>query len=287
MSAKTSPQPGRVCALPVMLLALLLAGPPASPAGAPPAQPLAAVSWQSLRPGLEFGFWEVQSANRAGSTRLALLRVNPHRFQFRVLAGEVGDEGFSAAQWRRLSGALAVFNAGQFTPQHAYLGLLIQDGRQITRPVTNLEAVLVAEPSEPGLPLARVIDLHYTPLPLPESPYRQAAQSLMLIDRFGQIRVRRSGKIAHRTLVAEDEKGRILVMISEGKHTLWDLAQSIAESGLGLREVMCMDGGAEAQLVVAVDGFTYQQTGGPKGSPDLPLPWPAANLPAALAIFAR
>lgn len=280
MPDHSPPHHGRGALLTLLCLALLSAGPAT-------AQTVPAVSWQGLRPGLEFGFWEVQSANRAGSTRLALLRVDPRRFQFRVLAGEVGDEGMSAAQWRRQSGALAVFNAGQFTPQHAYLGLLIQDGRQITRPVTNLEAVLVAEPSEAGLPLARVIDLHYTTLPLPQIPYRQAAQSLMLLDRFGQIRVRRSDKVAHRTLVAEDDQGRILVMISEGKHTLWELARSLVEPGLGLREVMCMDGGAEAQMVVAVDGFTYQQTGGPKSSPDLPLPWPAANLPASLAIFAR
>ena len=272
--------------MPGLLLALLLQS-------APPAQAqstaslAAAVTWQALRPGLAFGFCEVESATRAGSTRLALLRVDPKRYHFRVLSGEVGDEGFSAAEWRRKSGALAVFNAGQFTPQHAYLGLLIQDGRLLTRPVTNLEALLVAEPEELGLPQARVIDLQYTALPLPALPYRQAAQSLMLLDRFGQVRVRRSGKVAHRTLVAEDGQGRILVLISEGKHTLWDLARFIADSGLGLREVMCMDGGAEAQLVVSVDGFSYQQTGGPKDAPDLPLPWPTANLPAALGVFAR
>lgn len=270
-----------------MLLALLLLAAPASQAAPPPTAIPTAATWRVLRPGLEFGRLEVDTATRAGSTRLALLRVEPARYSFRVLAGEIGDEGMSAAQWRQKSGALAVFNAGQFTPQHAYLGLLIQDGRQITRPVTNMEAILVAEPEEPGLPPARIIDLHYTTLPLPQSPYRQAAQSLMLVDRFGQVRVRRSDKVAHRTLVAEDGQGRILVMISEGKHTLWDLARSIAEAGLGLREVMCMDGGAEAQLDLAVDGFTYQQTGGPKGAPDLPLPWPAANLPAALGIFPR
>jgi uncharacterized protein YigE (DUF2233 family) len=273
--------------LPLLLLALLLVAAPALQALPPPAPPPAAVAWRELRAGLDFGHLEVETATRAGSTRLAILRVDPARYQFRVLAGEVGDEGFSAAQWRQQSAALAVFNAGQFTPQHAYLGLLIQDGRQLTRPVSNMEAILVAEPEEPGLPLARIIDLQYTSLPLPQSPYRQAAQSLMLVDRFGQIRVRRSGKVAHRTLVAEDGQGRILVMISEGKHTLWDLARFIADAGLGLREVMCMDGGAEAQLDLLVDGIAYQQTGGPKNSPDLPLPWPAAYLPAALGIFAR
>jgi hypothetical protein len=99
--------------------------------------------------------------------------------------------------------------------------------------------------------------------------------------------VRKSDKIAHRTLVAQDDRGRILVMVSEGRHTLWDLARFVADSGLGLREVMCMDGGPEAQLDLEVDGLAYQQYGGPVSSSDLPLPWPTANLPAALAIFPR
>lgn len=246
-----------------------------------------AIDWRSLGPGLDFGMLDVEAPNRGGSARLALLRVDPERYAFRVLSGEVGDEGFSAADWRKRSGALAVFNAGQFTAQHAYLGLLIKDGQLITRPVNNMEAVFVSEPEDPSQPKARVLDLRYTPLPTQPAPYRQAAQSLMFLDRFSQVRVRRSGKVANRTLVAEDGQGRILVMISEGKHTLWDLANFMADAGLGLREVMCMDGGAEAQLDLEVGGFAYRQTGGPGGSPDLPLPWPAAKLPAALGIFPR
>jgi len=150
-----------------------------------------------------------------------------------------------------------------------------------------MEALFVAETEEPGLPLARVLDLHYTPFQAQGTLYRQAAQSLMFLDRYGQIRVRKSDKIAHRTLVAQDGQDRILVMVSEGRHTLWGLARFVADCGLGLREIMCMDGGPEAQLDLEVGGVIYQQYGGPVSTSDLPLPWPTANLPAALAVFPR
>lgn len=242
--------------------------------------------WLSLRPGLEMRFLEAASV-RVGSPRLAVLRADPREVRFKVLAAPPGHPGFNANQWRKTSGALAVFNAGQYAEDRSYLGLLIHDGQQRGRLMGHLEALFVAEPSEAGLPPARVLDLHYTPFPAATSPYRQAAQSLMLLDRFGTIRVRRTEKLAHRTLVAQDGQDRVLVMVTEGRHTLWELARYISEAGLGLREVMCMDGGPEAQLDVAVDGFTYGQAGGPTSSPSLPLPWPTANLPAALAIFPR
>lgn len=273
------PSPSRpLPRLPGLLLACLLLL---------PAPALAEMKWQELRPGLEFGFLLAEASTRAGSPRIAALRVDPERMRFRVLAAVEGQKGRRAGEWRKLSGALAVFNAGQFAADRSYLGLLIQDGRQRGRLMGHLEALFLAEPEEPGLPLARVLDLHYTPFQPQASPYRQAAQSLMLLDRFGQIRVRKSEKIAHRTLVAQDGRDRVLILVTEGRHTLWELAKFVSEAGLGLREVMCMDGGPEAQLDLAVDSFAYQQYGGPVSSSDLPLPWPTANLPAALAIFPR
>ncbi|MFH1059720.1 MAG: phosphodiester glycosidase family protein [Pseudomonadota bacterium] len=260
------------------LWALLLLAPPAQ-AGEP--------AWRELRPGLDLAFLSAETSVRAGSDRLAILRVDPERFRFRILAAAEGQDGYTASEWRKRTKALAVFNAGQFTAERTYLGLLIQDGRRRGNQVAHLEALFLAEPEDPLLPRARVLDLHYTVFDPVGGPYRQAAQSLMFLDRFGQIRVRRSQKVAHRTLVAEDGQGRIWVMVTEGKHTLWELAKVIAETNLGLREVMCMDGGAEAQLDLQAGDASYQQTGGPSESPDLPLPWPSATLPAAVAIFPR
>ena len=242
--------------------------------------------WRRLLPGLDFALWDAGATVRAGSEKIALLRVDPRRFAFRVLAAPPGRAGFTAEQWRHRSQALAVFNAGQYAADGTYLGLLVQDGHPRGHLIRRLEALFLAEPEEPSLPPARVLDLRYTAFDLKSNPYRQAAQSLMLLDRFGHIRVRRSPRVAHRTLVAEDSRGHILVMVTEGGHTLWELAHFLARSRLGLREVMCMDGGPESQLDLRVGGFSYQQFGSPSGTPQL-LPWLPPPLPAALGVFPR
>lgn len=243
--------------------------------------------WRELRPGMEFSFLDASESSRSGGSRLACLRLDPKHVRFSVLAVPDGREGHTAGEWRRQTGALAVVNAGQFASDRSYLGLLVSGGRSRGHLAQKLEALFAAEPEVKSLPLARVIDLRYTAYRIEDSPYREVAQSLMLLDRFRQIRVRKSPKVAHRTVVAEDNTGRILVMVSEGGHTLWELAYLLAGSPLKMREVMCMDGGGQSQLDIMVDDFMYSQYGDPTDSPDLPLPWPTPSLPAALGVFPR
>lgn len=243
--------------------------------------------WRVLEPGLEFAFLNAGTAARAGSVRVAVLRVDPGRYAIRVLAAPPGQDGHPAHEWRRRSGALAVVNAGQYMPDGNYIGLLIMDGRQRGRLASKPEGLFVAGPEDPSLAKARVLDLRYTAFDLRQNPYRQAAQSIMLLDRFGQIRVRPSARLAHRTAVAQDDQGRILMLVTEGGHTLWELAAFLRSQGLGLREVMCMDGGQESQLDIKVEDFSYRHQGGPSGSPGVPLPWPAPPLPAVLGVFKK
>lgn len=242
-------------------------------------------AWQNLAPGLEIALWENLVPSRSGSSRVAVLRVDPSRYGFKVLAAPKGEEGQTAGQWREQSGALAVFNAGLYTPEGRHLGYLLQNGQELSPQVPQQDGLFLAEPREPELPAARILDLRYTPFDPRLNPYQQAAQSLMLLDRFGMIRVRRSPKVANRTALAIDEQGRILVVVTEGGHTLWELARALKNSGLGLREVMTMDGGAESQLAVEVGEFAYEHYGRVAPTPDLP--WTRQSLPAVLAIFKK
>ncbi|KIX15195.1 phosphodiester glycosidase family protein [Dethiosulfatarculus sandiegensis] len=242
------------------------------------------LSWQILRPGLSLSVIQASDTARTGSEDVILLKINPQVLGFRVLAAPNGERGYDAGDWRKKTGALAVVNAGLFTPEKNYLGLLIKDGRRLSRLASRPAGLFVAEPDDPSLPKARVLDMQYTALDIEHLPYRQAAQSIMLLDRFGNIRVRRTAHVANRTALAEDSSGNILVIITKGEHTLWEFADYLAKSGLDIREVMCMDGGPEAQLDLKVGDYTLTQYGSPSGS--MGLPWPSAALPVALGIFA-
>jgi hypothetical protein len=154
-----------------------------------------------------------------------------------------------------------VFNAGQYYPDLAYMGLLVSGGRTVSRrPHPTFRAALVAEPVGGG-PGARVVDLERVPLDPARPGWREVAQSFMLLDSMGVVRVRRTDRVANRTAVAEDRDGRLLVVVSEGGYTLFDFARMLRALPLGVTLAMSMDGGNESQLVVRHGRFRYASFG--------------------------
>lgn len=219
--------------------------------------------WRELGPGLEFTLLHGEPYCRRGSSAIAVLRLDPERVRLRVRHYTENPEPrpLDVVEWQRLTKAVAVFNAGQFHPDFRPLGLLASGGRWLyRRPHPDFQALLVAGRRSDGRG-ARVLDLTSHPRSPDSLPWNEVAQSFMLFDTSGTLRARRSERIANRTVVAEDRQGRLLVVVSEGAYTLADLAHVLQQSTLGLRHAMNMDGGREAELVVARGSFRYASFG--------------------------
>jgi hypothetical protein len=271
---------GRIAALAALLVAVLVLA-----RGAPRPR------WKALRPGLEFATMSGEPYCRRGSTQIALLRIDTARARVRVHSfGLTPDHRpLDAVEWMRLTSAEAVFNAGQFLPDWRYLGLLVCGGNVVSRRVhPTFKAALVADPLDEGEAEARVLDLEREPLDPGQLRWREVAQSFMLFDGSGRVRVRSSDKVANRTAVAEDRDGRLVVFVSEGGYTLDDFARLVQKSPFEIAHAMSMDGGSESQLCVNAGGFHYTCIGGltreTKGDVD---PSTRVPLPAVISVSAR
>jgi len=186
---------------------------------------------------------------------LLILKIDPERFRFSTYHFQ--DEGMAAPltiqEWQYRTGASVMFNAGLFRADYSYLGLLRKDGRWLgANPHPRWLGLFVAEPAaaQTKLPKARVVDLETEPALVQNLPYREAAQSIMLLDRTGNPRVRHSGKRAHQTVVGEDQRGRILIIKTTDTVALWELAVCLREGPLGIALAMAMDGGASSDLLI-------------------------------------
>ena len=239
--------------------------------------------WRSLAPGVEFATVRGEPYCRSGSTTIAVLRLDPAQARLRVrhYSREAGERPLDIVEWQRRSGALAVFNAGQYYRDLSYMGLLAGGGRLFSqRGHPTYRAALVAGPRGGGRG-ARVLDLSQERLVPDSLAWREVAQSFMLFDRAGTVRVRRSDQVANRTAVAEDRQGRIVVLTSEGGYTLSDFARLLQGLPLDLALAMAMDGGREAELVVSAGSFRYasfgrwEQGAGAREAPVPPVPLPA------------
>lgn len=238
--------------------------------------------WRTLRPGVEFAILRGEPYCKSGSSSIALLRLDPARVRVSVhhYTRQPEREPLTLLEWRRRLEAIATFNAGQYYPDLSYMGLLVSDGRVVSgRAHPRFRAALVASPV--GRARARVLDLDRTALDPADGRWRDIAQSFMLFDARGTRRVRKSEQVAHRTAVAEDRSGRLVVITTEGGYTLWEFAELLQNAPLSLSHAMSMDGGREAELCVEAGSFRYESTGRWDDSGDAP---GQVRLPAVIAV---
>jgi uncharacterized protein YigE (DUF2233 family) len=233
---------------PLLFLALIAFGPT-------PALSAADFSWDRLLEGLAAAMWEPRgTCVEEGMAPMVVLKVDPARFRFATF--HFRQEGLAAPptilEWQEYTGAAVVLNAGQFLADYSYLGLLFKDGRSIGgKRHPSWHGLFVAEPLDHGLKQAGILDLSIERFTEMQPAYREAAQSLMLLDRRGQTRVRRSGRQAQQSIVAEYEDGSILLIKTTEETALWELANCLKAGFSGIRQALVLDGGSSSDLLVS------------------------------------
>ncbi len=186
---------------------------------------------------------------------LVAVEIDPDRYRFTV--HQYQQHGLSEPpdirEWQEQTGHDLVFNAGLFRENYAYLGLLYGNGRSLgSKRHSTWLGLFAAEPAtDRSSRRARVLDLTYDSFDEQHVPYREVAQSLMLLDRTGKVRVRQTGKRAHQTLVAEQGDGHLLVLKTTEAASLYSLGECLRDTFPSLRQVMAMDGGSSSDVAVS------------------------------------
>lgn len=247
---------------------------------------------QELLPGLEWIRWDGGTACRSGDPGIGVLAADPNLFRFQVLhyASQGESQPLTLWEWLDRSRPLALFNAGQYYPDYSYMGLLIHQGRPIKGRLHPLfQALFVAEPVDDMPPRARIIDLANDVFDPKKPAFLEAAQSFMLLDRAGSLRVQKTLNVANRTVVAEGRDGKLWVFVTRGGYTLWELGELLRSGPFPIAQAMSMDGGDEAQLLVRVGGFLYDSMGSWGATEGTGQPGPRARtpLPTVVGIFPR
>ena len=209
--------------------------------------------WEPLASGLTASIWQPDE-RCPDIDRLLVVKVDPalHRFSVHYYTQEGLLHPPTIDEWQKRTRHEILFNAGLFRENFAYLGLLFKDGKSLgSRRHSIWQGLFVAEPQPPhSAPKAGILDLASDVFHEEPPAYLEAAQSLMLLDRKGTIRVRQTAKRAYQTVVAEDTDGHILILKSLGLVTLHGLGQCLRDTFPSITLAMAMDGGSSSDLFV-------------------------------------
>lgn len=222
--------------------------PPPTPTPPPTSTPEAEdTGWVALAPGVEGR--RLWADTGAGRERLTLLRFEPTYIRLRVVYAPQHPRRLS--EWAQLMPtALAVVNAGYFTPEMRATGLVISDGVLHGRSYDDFAGMLAVDSA--GQISLRWLRL--TPY-RPDEPLVQAVQSFPVLVKPGGVMGfpadADEGQRARRTVVAQDIHGRLLLLVSPApRFSLHELAVWLTTSDLEIDIAMNLDGGTSTGLWV-------------------------------------
>lgn len=211
------------------------------------------IAWDRPAEGLAIGVWD-PSPRCHDVPPLVVSDIDPLRYQMSVhyFRNEPFREPPDIHEWQRRTGHDLVFNAGLFRENFSYLGLLYAKGKPLgSKRHASWMGLFVAEPTEGGASRAGILDLSIDPFDEERPPYGEAAQSLMLLDRTGKVRVKESGKQSQQTIVAELQNGHMLIMKTTEVASLHAIGRCLHEAYPQIRQAMAMDGGSSSDLSIS------------------------------------
>ena len=211
------------------------------------------IEWDRPADGLAIGVWDPPPL--CGDVPpLVVSDIDPLRYRISVhyFRNEPFPEPPDIHEWQRRTGHDLVFNAGLFRENFSYLGLLYAEGKALgSKRHTSWMGLFVAEPTEGGTLKAGILDLSIDPFDEQRPPYGEAAQSLMLLDRTGKVRVNQTGKQSQQTIVAELQNGHILILKTTEVASLHAIGRCLHEGYPHIRQAMAMDGGSSSDLSIS------------------------------------
>lgn len=230
---------------------------------AAPALAEAPIPWRVLDDGLAIAEIASPVKSTVGNSLITVLRVDPARFEFRLLsAKEQGGKRLTARQWARKNGLVATINAGMYQEDGlTSVGYMRNFAHVNNGHVNRNRAVLAFNRKDDGVPEAQIIDRGCQDFKALRARYNSLVQSIRMVscDRENVWDPQpRSWSMA---VVAVDDAGRVLFILTRSPYSVHDFINILLGLPLGIKNAMYLEGGPRASLYVAAGGSEIERIG--------------------------
>lgn len=224
--------------------------PSPAPTLLPASAPVPDTGWLLLRPGLERRSINIYNDQNQQVEALYLLRLDPNQFRLDVAYHATPQ---NLENWQKETNALIVVNGGYFrieNERHIPNGLTIVNGETLGSSYGPFAGMLAIR--DDGVELRWLASKPYDPY----EPLRAALQSFpVLVKPGGELGFPaqyEDNLKARRTVIGQDQEGRILLIIaSRGHFTLHQLSVYLTGSDLHLDIAINLDGGPSSGIWLA------------------------------------
>ena len=250
--------------------------------------PQAPSPWEALEPGLEVGVFDGPTT-ASGDGKITVVRVDPARFDLRLLNASAPGEGSlrSVRAWAERAGAVAAINASMYQEDYRTSVGLMRTREHVNRAtLAKHKAVLAFEPLASGVPRVRIIDRECEDFAAIAQGYGSLVQSIRMVSCDRRNVWARSEQRFSTAAIGIDRAGRLLLVHARTPWTVHDLVNALLALPIGLARAMYAEGGPEAQLYVKAGGREMEFVGGFAAVADSAVDnrgaWPVPNVIAVV-----
>ncbi len=209
----------------------------------------AAPEWKDIAEGLQY-----KKVNVSSPGFIHFFKIDPAKLKLKIItAKEFGMINIDAKTMAQKSGSLLAVNGSFFTPEYASLGLIVKDGRELSRiKWTNWWHIFQIISGKPQVITKQ--DYRFTP----EIEMAIEAGPRILVDSNVPQGLKQS--TAERTAIGILEDGGIILAITESLPiTLPEFAVHLQSAGC--KDALNLDGGSSTQVYAKTKGFELYRNG--------------------------
>lgn len=230
-----------------------------------PADPV--IAWEPLSDGLLLTTMDGPRASKYGDSRITVLRIDPARYTFRLVAAAEQDTvQRTPKEWCEREGLLGAINAGMYSlTDHLSASGYMRNFTHINNPrfKPGFNALLAFNPADSTLPPLRIIDMqneNWKPL---LDQYQSCFQSIRMIDNLGHPVYWKSRPVQYcsMTLLAVDQEGQVLFLFTRSPYSANEMIDFMLKSPLHVASAMYLEGGPEASLYAKTDSVEVIRIG--------------------------
>jgi hypothetical protein len=242
-----------------------------------------APGWRALEPGLDYGLFDGPPGE--GDRKIAVVRVDPAKFELRLLNASAPGEGgtYTVRSWALRAGASAAINASMYQADYRTSVSLMRTRDHVNqRRLSKDKALLAFDPLVSGVPAARLVDRECEDLADAERHYGTLVQSIRMVSCERRNVWAQSERRSSIAAVGIDRRGRILFIHARTPWPVHELVKALLALPIDLAQAMYVEGGPEAQLYARGGGIEIDRVGIFQSAPAAVQGWPVPNVIAAV-----
>jgi hypothetical protein len=220
--------------------------------------------WQKLADGLELGIFVSPQPAEIGDSKIRILRIDPGRYEFKLLNASVSKEGrsLSAKQWCRQNGLVAAINASMFQADYKTSVSFMRTRTHVNNPRLSKDMTILAfDRLGVGTPEVKIIDRQCENFKLWKNKYGTLVQSIRMISCKGKNVWRQQPKKWSTVAIGIDKADRVLFIHVGSPYSTHDLINILKKLPLDIARAMYTEGGSQAQLYIKIGAYEFEFVG--------------------------